>query len=594
MNNAEIKEKAIDIKINEEILDSMADSLAVGIAFAEKKENRKDGRIILADKSFRRFIDTKKYSEDKAVIADIFEIDKNNNYIFLTPDNIDEEEKLSLTDTIELDKIIVFIACDALKAVKKDDVFLKTMELNKHLINTFHRYGDETLMITDGNGIIEFAGEKTARDCGVSTEWLIGKSVYDMENQGVFTPSVTKKVLETQQPQVVIQKVKAGEERVSVGMPLAAKSGRIKKVLSITRDYSTQIKISKIIAELQGTAALGSNEADFNNIKSTDNIITCSDKMLEIKLLVKMIAPTKATVLITGETGTGKEVVARNIHNLSDRRHMPFIKVNCGAIAHSLIESELYGYEEGSFTGANRGGKIGLIEAAGGGTLFLDEISELPIDQQVKLLHVLQEKMLMRVGGTEVINVDARIIAATNKNLEEEVEKGIFREDLYYRLNVIPIDLPPLKDRREDISLLAKYFFNRFCDMYNKDMRFSNKAIAALEKYSWPGNIRELENTIERLVLTTTKPIITIDSLPEKIMNSDEMSSAVKVSKIVKLDVAIREVEKELIKMAINEYGTTTKAAEALGINQSTVSRKAATYGIGSVNKKENTETTVF
>ena len=200
----------------------------------------------------------------------------------------------------------------------------------------------------------------------------------------------------------------------------------------------------------------------------------------------------------------------------------------------------------------------------------------------------------MRVGGTEVINVDARIIAATNKNLEEEVEKGIFREDLYYRLNVIPIDLPPLKDRREDISLLAKYFFNRFCDMYNKDMRFSNKAIAALEKYSWPGNIRELENTIERLVLTTTKPIITIDSLPEKIMNSDEMSSAVKVSRIVKLDVAIREVEKELIKMAINEYGTTTKAAEALGINQSTVSRKAATYGIGSVNKKENTETTVF
>lgn len=589
MNSTGIQEKTIDINITEASLDSISERLDIGIVFAEKRENN---RIVLANKGLRKLLN-KKYLEGKAEVSDIFEVDGENNYTFLELDTV-EGEKMPLVEAIELDEIIILIVYDILKALKNNDVFLKMMELNRHLINTFHSYGDETLMIANGDGVIEFAGEKTARDCGVSTEWLVGKNVYDMESQGVFTPSVTKKVLETKQPSVVIQKVKAGGERVSVGMPLEGKSGRIKKVLSITRDYSTQIKISKIIAELQGTATLSDNETESDSNRDNDNIITCSDKMLEIKLLIKMIAPTKATVLITGETGTGKEVVARNIHNFSDRKNMPFIKVNCGAIAHSLMESELFGYEEGSFTGASRGGKIGLIEAASGGTLFLDEISELPIDQQVKLLHVLQEKMLIKVGGTEIIDVDVRIIAATNKNLEEEVEKGNFREDLYYRLNVIPIDLPTLKNRREDVSLLAKYFFNRFCDMYNKDMRFSNKAISALEKYAWPGNIRELENTIERLVLTTSKPIITVDSLPEKIMNSDEMSSAVKVSRIVKIDVAIREVEKELIKMAINEYGTTTKAAEALGINQSTVSRKAATYGIGSVNKKENTETTVF
>ena len=397
-----------------------------------------------------------------------------------------------------------------------------------------------------------------------------------MERQGFFKPSVTVKVLDSGQPQAVVQKTCTGEEVVAVGAPMTDSSGNIEKIVSVTRNFSTQIKVTRMISELKERLVLDKND----RLNEKDSIITCNDQMFEIKTLVNMIADTKATVLITGETGTGKEMVARYIYSLSDRDKMPFIKVNCGTISHSIVESELFGYEEGSFTGASKGGKIGLIEAANGGTLFLDEISELPIEQQVKLLHVLQEKMLIRVGGTESIDLDIRIIAATNKDLEEEVKLGNFREDLYYRLNVIPINIPPLRKRKEDIPLLSKHFFKRFCDMYGKDMQMSNSVIGAFEQYHWPGNIRQLENTIERLVLTVPKPIITVDDLPRMIHPDDSDGQAVKVERIIKLDDAVRLLEKELIKMALEEYGTTVKAAEALGINQSTVSRKMAQYNL--------------
>lgn len=594
MCNTGRKTRAVSVKISEGKLDCISD-MEMGLVFADKKRNGEADNIVLFNKKSVELIGADKYAGAKA--DDIFETDSKGRYSFVGSDDTDSDERQLAISAFEFDDYICYIIFDIMELLEKDDMLQKITELNRHLINTFHRYGDETLMIADGSGIIEFAGEKTARDCGVPSNWLIGRSVEEMEKKEIFSPSVTKMVLQTGQPQVVIQQVKAGGDRVSIGMPVIGKSGEIKKVLSITRDYSSQIKISKIIAELQGMAPnLGSKLKPDAESKIHDDMITCNDKMLKTKLLIKMIAPTKATVLITGETGTGKEVVANNIYTFSDRKDRPFIKVNCGAIAHSIIESELFGYEEGSFTGASKGGKKGLIEAANGGTLFLDEISELPIDQQVKLLHVLQEKVLMRVGGTEKVDLDIRVIAATNKRLEEEVKKGIFREDLYYRINVIPIDLPPLRQRKEDISLLTKYFFNRFCGLYNKEMRFSNRAIEVLEKYSWPGNIRELENTIEKLVLTTSNPVITAKDLPEKFADArcSDSVGAVKITEIIKLDDAIKAVEKELIRMAIDEYGTTTRAAEALGINQSTVSRKAAAYNIKGINKNAKNREPIF
>lgn len=330
---------------------------------------------------------------------------------------------------------------------------------------------------------------------------------------------------------------------MAVGSPVFNSKGVIEKVLSVTRNYSTQLEISKMIAELQ----ISSITSDTSRDENIDNIVTCNDKMFEIKTLIKMIAPTKATVLINGETGTGKGLIAKYIHKLSDRKNQPFIVVNCGSFSHSIIESELFGYEEGSFTGASKGGKVGLIESANNGTLFLDEISELPMLQQVKLLHVLQERTLTHVGGTESIDLDIRIIAATNKSLDEQVSIGEFREDLYYRLNVIPIHIPPLRKRKEDIPLLANYFFKANCNIYNKKMQLSSSVLTSLSQHPWPGNIRQLQNTIERLVLTTSKPIITASDLPDD-LRIDDSTDPIKVERVMKLDEAISSLEKKSYK----------------------------------------------
>lgn len=471
--------------------------------------------------------------------------------------------------------IWIFIK-DIMAVTELESISHKVLEINKELMSVFNEYGDESLMVTDGNGIIEFVGEKISETCGMPTSAFLGKSVYEMERQGWFKPSVTAKVIEKKSSQVLIQKTIQGRELVSVGAPLMDEQQNIIKVMSVTRDYASQMKISRMIAELgEDSEFAGAEQRD-----EADTIITCNDVMFEIKTLSRMIAGTNATVLITGETGTGKELVAKYICRFGERKNAPFVKVNCGSISSTIVESELFGYEEGAFTGARRGGKIGLIEAANGGTLFLDEISELPMEQQVKLLHVLQERILVRVGGTEQIPLDIRVIAATNKNLWNQVKEGTFREDLYYRLNVIPIDVPALRERREDIPLLAKHFFKRFCREYNKDMQLSDSAIRRMGQYDWPGNIRQLENMVERLVLTVQKYIVNGTDLPEEFTVDSAVKNNISVKKLIPIEEAIEELERQLISMALEKYETTVKAAQVLGINQSTVSRKMATYGI--------------
>src|SRR5699024_6543855 len=229
--------------------------------------------------------------------------------------------------------------------------------------------------------------------------------------------------------------------------------------------------------------------------------IALAPNMLKIKQMINRIAQFNTTILITGESGVGKGVITKTIHEQSNRKDQPFIHINCGAIPESLIESELFGYEKGAFTGAQKDGRIGLIEQADKGILFLDEIAEMPLHLQVKLLKVLQERQFYRLGGSEIVKVDIRIIAATNQNLEELVEQGMFREDLYYRLNVVPINIPPLRTRPEDITYLIDYFFKQFNEKYGLSAYLSLEAENALHRYKWPGNVRELENLIERLVI---------------------------------------------------------------------------------------------
>lgn len=470
---------------------------------------------------------------------------------------------------------------------KAEEISKQTLELGKGLVDVFQKYGDETLMVVNGKGTIEFVGSKIAKTCGITHSELIGRNIYDVEADKVFYPSVSVKVLESGKYETVIQTTKTGKELVSVGAPVLNNQGKIERVVSVTRDYSTQIEISKIIAEIGDNVQADKDESE----DYVDNIVTCNKTMFALKTTLKMIAPTTATVLITGESGTGKEVIARYIHAISDRKNQPFIKVNCGAISPSIIESELFGYEEGSFTGASKGGKTGLIEAANHGTLFLDEISELPLEQQVKLLHVLQERILTKVGGTRPIDLDIRVIAATNKPLDRLVDEGLFREDLFYRLNVIPVDIPPLRDRIDDIPLLGKHFLRRFCEQYNKSITFSPNAVSEVERYSWPGNIRELENFVERVVLTSTSPIVSAESVRNYLPKKREAAIAAKDApsetedllemaegKSYTLDDAMEALERKLILEAIEKYGTTTKAAKALGVNQSTISRKIAKY----------------
>ncbi|MFA7117419.1 MAG: sigma-54 dependent transcriptional regulator [Sphaerochaetaceae bacterium] len=307
-----------------------------------------------------------------------------------------------------------------------------------------------------------------------------------------------------------------------------------------------------------------------------DRIIGKSQKMVALMDIVSQVAPTKASVLITGESGVGKELVADAIHELSNRKEGPLIKVHCAALTESLLESELFGHEKGAFTGASSM-KKGRFELADGGTIFLDEIGEINLSTQVKLLRVLQEKQFERVGGEKVINVDVRIVCATNRNLSEEIKKGNFREDLYYRLNVVHLEVPSLRERKEDIPLLMTSFLTLFNQENNKKIEgFSEQAKRALFTYDWPGNIRELRNCIESAVVLSRTNTIDICDLPPAISKSENNST-------VNLDVGITlsEGERRLIVSTIASCkGNKTKAAEILGIGRKTLHRKLQEYKI--------------
>ncbi len=289
--------------------------------------------------------------------------------------------------------------------------------------------------------------------------------------------------------------------------------------------------------------------------------------------LASKVAEVDSTVLITGESGVGKEVLASYIHANSKRSDKPFIKINCGAIPVTLLESEFFGYEKGAFTGASKEGKTGIFELAHNGTLFLDEIGEIPLPLQVKLLRVLQENEFLRVGGTKLIKVNVRIIGATNKDLEQEIKKGNFREDLFYRLNVVPIHIPSLRKRKEDILPLTLFFLKQFNEKYHKNKSISHEVIESFQNYNWAGNIRELQNIIERLVVLADSDHIDIADLPS-IFRRHNVSEAITIHKIMPLKQAISFVEKQLITMAKEKYSTTSKIAEVLGVDQSTISRK--------------------
>jgi len=335
------------------------------------------------------------------------------------------------------------------------------------------------------------------------------------------------------------------------------------------------IKKALDVGELKEQVSYLREELEKNTGKT---IIGESPKMRDVLEVVERVANTNVTILILGESGTGKELFANAIHYNSNRRDKPYVKVNCGALPENLLESELFGYEKGAFTGA-AGRKAGRFDRANGGTIFLDEVGELTLSMQVKLLRVLQEKEFERVGGIESIKVDVRIIAATNRDLKKMVDEGTFREDLYYRLNVIPLEIPPLRERRKDIPVLIQYFLKKFNkEMSKKEMNITQAAMNKLVEYEWRGNIRELENAIERLVILVDGDVIEERHLPKELFSSTIKNN---VFDLPEDGINLEELEKGLICQALDiSNGNQTHAAKLLGITRHTLIYRIEKYNL--------------
>lgn len=444
--------------------------------------------------------------------------------------------------------------------------------------------GDELsdgICLCDRDGIILAVNKEYNRIVGISSEDIVGKHISYFKENGYVEYSTQSIVLQDKKKINKMLNLKKNNNVAMVtSIPILDENNEVDQVLTVIRDLT---EISNLRSKLEKSEKKSRKYLrELNNIRnilnSTEGFIGESISIKKIKELIKSVANTDATILINGETGCGKEVLAKEIYKNSDRRSGPYIKINCAAIPENLIESELFGYEQGAFTGAQNKGKIGMFEAANGGTILLDEIGEMPLSLQSKLLRVLQEKELIRIGGTKSIKLDVRVIAATNQNLIELVQKKEFRQDLYYRLNVIPMRIPPLRERKDDIVLLAHSFLNKYNVKYRKNLLLDNRILNLLEEYNWPGNVRELENVIERLVVVSVNDDIDINYIMD-ILGYHEKDIAIDYDQLT-LKEAVESVEKEMIKRALSQCGSTYKAAEVLGMNQSSIFRKAKAYGL--------------
>ncbi|MED1510083.1 sigma 54-interacting transcriptional regulator [Bacillus proteolyticus] len=450
-------------------------------------------------------------------------------------------------------------------------------DLNKDLHAILSSIYDEILVVNHKGELIRYSETVINDFWGSNLKDLLGKNLLDLEKKGLFSPSVTRLVLEQQKKVSVVQETKSGRKILAVGNPVFNENGELHRIIIASRDITEATRLKTELHEIKKISEQYKKELDDfkNKDRFLKKLIYCSPKMEQIINQAKKIANFSSNVLISGESGVGKEVIAQAIHQLGNRSSKPFLKLNCGAIPETLLESELFGYTKGAFTGADKNGKEGYFKRADQGILFLDEIGEMPLHLQVKLLRVLQEQEVIPIGSTIPMKINVQIIAATNKSLEKMVEAGTFREDLFYRLNVIPLEVPPLRERMEDVPVLAFHFLQQLNEKYNKNYHLTPDALNLLEFYSWPGNVRELQNMIERLVVSADDPVIEAEFVSKFLTPGyDFKKSKPVITRVLPLQEALHSVEEQLILLAMKQYKTTTKAAKALGISQSSVSRK--------------------
>ena len=437
----------------------------------------------------------------------------------------------------------------------------------------------DDMMLSDADGIILRVSENYERNFGFTHDSIVGKSAFDLEANGTFRPCITAEVIRQKKKITATQTINHTHKNVmTVGIPLFDQNGVLKYAVCFNTVSMEQINtIQQNYRHLQDSLQQYTQEIAELRLRATaTDLVVKSPAMQRLWTLILNTANTKANILITGETGVGKSAVAKAIHTISNRANGPFIEVNCAVLHENLIESELFGYEKGAFTGAASAGKIGKIELANHGTLFLDEIGELPPHIQSKLLQLIQEKTIERVSGTKRIELDFRLLVATNRNLEEEVQRGLFRSDLFYRLNVIRVHIPPLRQRPEDILPMAHQFLERFCKEYGKQLALSPRFATFLEQYPWPGNVRQLENLMERLVITAQNPILDITALPLEYNSGGSTPDL--PSQEGTLAERMDAFEGQIIRDSYRRCGTTVAVAKELGISQATAVRKIAKY----------------
>ena len=453
------------------------------------------------------------------------------------------------------------------------------MELVNHE-GKFRKYFDSCFyasFLLDKNGYIVYINETAEKIFNITRQDIVGKNKDDF-NANYFESS-TEIALNEQKLVTCIKYLANDRVYIDTSIPIFNDADELEYVLTLIRCLAddTVHRACVINNAQKGKNIIISRDLDKNGLYE-DRLVFRSQNTYDTLKLIEKVATLDTTVLLLGESGVGKSSYARYLHRHSNRSNQRMVEINCGAIPETLLESELFGYETGAFSGANPRGKKGLIEAADGGILFLDEIGDMPLSLQAKLLTIIQDKKIMKVGGIDEIPIDTKIIAATNQDLGKLIEEGKFREDLYYRLNVLPIRVYPLRERSEDIVPLTKYFLNKYNQKHGFKVKIDESVYEELKLYSWPGNVRELENLVERLVITTHDESVTLSNPHLSFINKDSDDNSVEVNKILPLRDLIEEAERQLIRKTYSKYPSSYKLAEALKISQTLAYKKITKY----------------
>ncbi|MCG8533142.1 MAG: sigma 54-interacting transcriptional regulator [Desulfovibrionales bacterium] len=464
-----------------------------------------------------------------------------------------------------------------------DDSF-QNASLRKEELDVLFESMHDGIWVIDGDGITQRVNKAMERIAGIKAEEVIGKHVSEAVEMGYTTTCVTLRALEAGHSVTMFDDYSNGVRCLNTSTPIFNANGEAWRAIACIRDISELKELQSKLSKYELEAQVYKDKLKTLEKGQTEGVLGNSPAMLQLSQDIQRAGQVDAPVLLLGETGTGKTLTAGTIHKGSSRSEGPFISINCGAIPSELLEAELFGYEPGAFSGASDKGKAGMFELADGGTLFLDEIAELPLLMQVKLLHVLDGDGYRKVGGTTQLKPNVRIIAATNKSFKDLLASGTFREDLYYRLRVLIVSIPPLRDRAEDIPQLVQHFLSSANQKYNLCKSLSPELLTILSKNTWPGNVRELRAAVDYLVAMSDQDMVTPEYLPPHFLSaSEEEEQVVHTTSSLNMKQEVEQLERKLIKQALLEGKSTYKAAKLLGTSQSTIVRKAQRYRIGLV-----------